>query len=150
MRKQVLLLILSVFIFSSCSIFKQRNYPTYDNEKLNQTISLYQTEWELIKMGSTKPKLTDTDEKITIIFSKNNSHIAGYSGCNRYGGQFTIKKDVLSFENLLSTKMACPEMNMNFEHNYLNTLDKVTGYKIVADTLFLNKGERPALIFIAK
>ena len=150
MRKQVLLLILSVFIFSSCSIFKQRNYPTYDNEKLNQTISLYQTEWELIKMGSTKPKLTDTDEKITIIFSKDNSHIAGYSGCNRYGGQFTIKKDVLSFENLLSTKMACPEMNMNFEHNYLITLDKVTGYNIVGDTLFLNKGERPALIYIAK
>lgn len=150
MRKQVLLIILSVFILSSCSIFKQRDYPTYDNEKLNQTISLYQTEWELIRIGSTKPKLTDTDEKITIIFSKNNSHIAGYSGCNRYGGQFTIKKDILNFENLLSTKMACPEMNMNFEHNYLNTLDKVTGYNIVGDTLFLNKGERPALIYIAK
>ncbi len=150
MRKQVLLIILSVFILSSCSIFKQRDYPTYDNEKLNQTISLYQTEWELIRIGSTKPKLTDTDEKITIIFSKDNSHIAGYSGCNRYGGQFTIKKDILNFENLLSTKMACPEMNMNFEHNYLNTLDKVTGYNIVGDTLFLNKGERPALIYIAK
>lgn len=150
MRKQVLLLILSVFILSSCSIFKQKDYPTYDNEELNQTIDLYQTEWQLIKMGSTKPKLTDTDEKITIIFSKDNSHIAGYSGCNRYGGQFTIKKDVLSFGSLFATKMACPEMNMNFEHNYLNTLDKVTGYNIVADTLFLNKGERPALIFIAK
>ena len=102
------------------------------------------------KDGFKKPKLTDTDEKITIIFSKDNSHIAGYSGCNRYGGQFTIKKDVLSFGSLFATKMACPEMNMNFEHNYLNTLDKVTGYNIVADTLFLNKGERPALIFIAK
>ena len=150
MRKQVVLLILSVFILSSCSIFKQKDYPTYDNEELNQTIDLYQTEWQLIKMGSKKPKLTDTDEKITIIFSKDNSHIAGYSGCNRYGGQFTIKKDVLSFGSLFATKMACPEMNMNFEHNYLNTLDKVTGYNIVADTLFLNKGERPALIFIAK
>ena len=150
MRKQVLLLILSVFILSSCSIFKQKDYPTYDNEELNQTIDLYQTEWQLIKMGSKKPKLTDTDEKITIIFSKDNSHIAGYSGCNRYGGQFTIKKDVLSFGSLFATKMACPEMNMNFEHNYLNTLDKVTGYNIVGDTLFLNKGERPALIFIAK
>lgn len=150
MRKQVLLLILSVFILSSCSIFKQKDYPTYDNEAINQTIDLYQTEWQLIKMGSKKPKLTDTDEKITIIFSKDNSHIAGYSGCNRYGGQFTIKKDVLSFGSLFATKMACPEMNMNFEHTYLNTLDKVTGYNIVADTLFLNKGERPALIFIAK
>ena len=150
MRKQVLLIILSVFIFSSCSIFKQRDYPTYDNEKLNQTISLYQTEWELIKMGSTKPKLTDTDEKITIIFSKDNSHIAGFSGCNRYGGQFTIKKDILSFESLFSTKMACPEININKKHKYLNTLDKVTGYKIVGDTLFLNKGERPSLIYIAK
>ncbi len=150
MRKQVLLIILSVFILSSCSVFKKKDYPTYDNEKLNQTIGLYQTEWELIRMGSTKPKLTDTDDKITIIFSKDNSHIAGYSGCNRYGGQFTIKKDVLSFEYMFSTKMACPEINMNFETSYLNTLDKVTGYKIVADTLFLNKGERPALIFIAK
>lgn len=150
MRKQVLLLILSVFILSSCSVFKQRDYPTYDNEKLNQTIGLYQTEWQLIKMGSTKPKLTDTDEKITIIFSKDNSHFAGFSGCNRYGGQFNLKKEELKLENIFATKMACPEMNMNFEHNYLNTLDKVTGYNIVADTLFLNKGERPALIFIAK
>lgn len=150
MKKQVLLILLSVFIFSSCSIFKTKDYPTYNNELPNQALSLYQTEWELIRMGSTKPKLTDTDEKITIIFSKSNSHFAGFSGCNRYGGQFKIKKDNLSLENIFSTKMACPEINMRFEDNYLNVLNKVNGYNIIGDTLFLNKGERPALIYIGR
>ncbi|MCK9163434.1 MAG: META domain-containing protein [Bacteroidales bacterium] len=150
MKKHALLILLSFFIFSSCSVFKKNDYPSYDKNQPNQIISLYQTEWELVKIGSSRPKLTDTDEKITIVFSKNNSHFAGFSGCNRYGGQFNIKRENLSLENVFSTKMACPEMNMRFENNYLNVLNKVNGYIIIGDTLFLNKGERPALIFIAR
>jgi heat shock protein HslJ len=46
--------------------------------------------------------------------------------------------------------MACPDLNMSFENNYLNALNKVTNYNIIEDTLFLIKGERPVLIFIAK
>ncbi|MDD4528517.1 MAG: META domain-containing protein [Bacteroidales bacterium] len=152
MKRQSIFIILTFFLFTSCStINKKKNQDSsISNKTTNHSISFFQTEWELIKMGSSKPKLTETDNKITILFSKNNSHFAGYSGCNRYSGKFNIKKENLTIENVISTKMACPDLNMSFENNYLNALNKVTNYNIIEDTLFLIKGERPVLIFIAK
>lgn len=150
-------LTLIVIIFTSCGIFQQGDKTLNKNstdktnqEFLDQPISLFQTEWELIRMGSSKPKLTENENKVSILFSKDNSHFTGFSGCNRYSGKYEIKRGNLTFDNVACTKMACPDINMNFENNYLNALNKVNNFSIVADTLFLNNGERPILIFIAK
>lgn len=157
MKRQYIFIILIFFLLTSCStVNKKKNQASSISNKSNiqnksnHQISFFQTEWELIKMGSSKPKLTETDNKITILFSKNNSHFAGYSGCNRYSGKFNMKKENLTIENVISTKMACPDLNMSFENSYLNALNKVTNYNIIEDTLFLIKGDRPVLIFIAK
>ena len=158
MKKQFLLaLILFTILLTSCSVFRSKDKSITqkgDNKTKNelslQKLDIFQTEWELIRMGASKPKLTGTDNKVSILFSKDNSHFAGFSGCNRYSGKYEIKKGNLLFDNIVSTKMACPETDMSFETNYLNALNKVDNFAINGDTLFLKNNGRAVLIFIAK
>lgn len=158
MKKQFLLaLILFTILLTSCSVFRSKDKSITqkgDNKTKNelslQKLDIFQTEWELIRMGASKPNLTGTDNKVSILFSKDNSHFAGFSGCNRYSGKYEIKKGNLLFDNIVSTKMACPETDMSFETNYLNALNKVDNFAINGDTLFLKNNGRAVLIFIAK
>jgi heat shock protein HslJ len=158
MKKQFLLaIILFTILLTSCSVFRSKSKSITkkgDNKTKNelslQKLDIFQTEWELIKMGASKPNLTGTDNKVSILFSKDNSHFAGFSGCNRYSGKYEIKKTSLLFDNIISTKMACPETDMSFENNYLNSLNKVDNFSINGDTLFLKNNSRAVLIFIAK
>jgi len=158
MKKQFLLaVILFTILLTSCSVFRSKDKSINqkgDNKTKNelslQKLDIFQTQWELIRMGASKPKLTGTDNKVSILFSKDNSHFAGFSGCNRYSGKYEIKKGNLLFDNIVSTKMACPEADMSFETNYLNTLNKVNNFAINGDTLFLKNNGRAVLIFIAK
>lgn len=152
------LIYLSIFLIliltTSCSILnkdKSNNIvsPFLDGET-NQSIDFFQTEWQLIRVGAIKPKLTATDNNVSILFSKDNSHFAGFSGCNRYFGKFEVKKEDLRLMDIGSTKMACPDNDMSFENNYLNNLNKVTNYSINEDTLFLKNKDRVVLVFIAR
>ena len=61
-----------------------------------------------------------------------------------------MKKENLKLMDIGSTKMACPDNDMNFENNFLNNLNKVTNYSINEDTLFLKNKDRVVLVFIAR
>lgn len=157
MKRLLLTTIILAILATSCSVFNRKDKASQKkidnktkNELLLQQLDLFQTEWDLFKIGATKPKLTATDNKISILFSKDNSHFAGFSGCNRYSGKYDIKKEKLLFDNIISTKMACPETDMTFEESYLNALNKVNNFAINGDSLFLKKDERAVLIFLAK
>lgn len=158
MKKQLLLaIILFTVLLTSCNVLSSKSKSITqkgDNKTKNelsiQKLDIFQTQWELIRMGASKPNLTGTDNKVSILFSKDNSHFAGFSGCNRYSGKYEIKKESLLFDNIISTKMACPEADMTFETNYINTLNKVNNFAINGDTLFLKNNGRAVLIYIAK
>ncbi len=141
---------LTLFILMFIGCKSAQNKEKNASQTLNSSVSLFQTEWELLKIGASKPKLIATDNKISILFSKDNSHCAGFSGCNRYSGKYNIKKENISFESIISTKMACPGNDMSFENNYLNTLQKITSYQIISDTLFLQSKGRTLLTYIAR
>jgi heat shock protein HslJ len=57
---------------------------------------------------------------------------SGSSGCNRYGGTYTLEGSSLSFGDLASTQMACPEPIMTVESRYLQMLAKVDRYEVAA------------------
>ena len=58
---------------------------------------------------------------------------SGSSGCNHYGGAYTVQGSSLSFGPLASTAMACPEPIMTIESQYLQALAKVDGYTVSSD-----------------
>jgi heat shock protein HslJ len=57
----------------------------------------------------------------------------GSSGCNHYGGAYTLHGSSLSFGPLASTQMACPEPIMTIESQYLQALAKVNRYAVASD-----------------
>lgn len=61
--------------------------------------------------------------------------VSGETGCNRFFGDFAADENGLSFKNMGSTRMLCPQME--FESAYLGALDMVASFTIKNDTLTL-------------
>ncbi len=75
-------------------------------------------------------------------------NVSGFSACNRYFGKFTLKKGVLTFKDMASTAMMCPEQTMELERRYLMQLEKVNNFVITEEgELHLRKDEKVLLIF---
>lgn len=129
------------FLATSCSITKQEHNETDDQ------VPLFGTEWKLEKIGSSKVKYNEENERITLLMTMEPENVSGFSGCNRYFGKFSIKKNKLVFKEMAATLMACPQQTMDFESKYLKTLDKVNNFIIENDTLFLKNDDRILLIF---
>ncbi|MBG6235612.1 heat shock protein HslJ [Pedobacter sp. CAN_A7] len=69
----------------------------------------------------------------------NDKRVAGNAGCNRFSGSFGVDGEEVVFGPLMSTKMACE--NMDIEMKLLSHLSgKSMKYRIAGDTLFLGEG----------
>ncbi len=69
--------------------------------------------------------------KLTLILTKAGK-LAGFSGCNRFGGSYTLEGEQLSIQqNLFSTRMAClNDALMEQETRYLQLLATMTHAKL--------------------
>ena len=54
--------------------------------------------------------------------------IGGRSGCNVYGGSYSVEDGKLRISELISTMMACDEPTMQFEQTFFRTLEGATEF----------------------
>ena len=60
----------------------------------------------------------------------------GDTGCNSYGGDYTVEGDTLSFGEMVSTLMACEDQAvMAQEQAYLAALQSAARFEVAADHL---------------
>lgn len=138
----LLLLFASLFALSSCSMF-EHNTET----KLMENVLFY-NEWRLELVGSTKVKYADENERITLVITDEPQNVSGHSACNRYFGKVSVKKDKISFKQLASTQMMCPQQKMDLEHKYFQALEKVNAYTIDEEgKLYLKHDDKILLVF---
>jgi heat shock protein HslJ len=64
-------------------------------------------------------------------------NVAGFGGCNQFGGEFVRRADRLSFRELYATRVYCADL-YDFETALLEGLDLVTRYVLDAGTLVLH------------
>jgi heat shock protein HslJ len=82
---------------------------------------------------------------ITLTFDEGQA--GGSAGCNTYGAAYEISGAEISFDEAISTMMACePTEVMDAETAYLTALDVVTGFSATEDSLTLT-GEGVELVF---
>src|SRR5262245_18186693 len=86
--------------------------------------------WTLSSFGDTTSVRGAGDRFITMIVMSDSGRVAGFSGCNQYGGPFTITADSIKFGALFSTKMACVDWPMEVESKYLGALAAITSYSL--------------------
>ncbi len=60
-----------------------------------------------------------------------NGKLGGKSGCNVYGGKYSLESGKLKIGDLISTQMACEEPSMQFERMFFETLQGASKFSIV-------------------
>ncbi|HET6340806.1 MAG TPA: META domain-containing protein [Gemmatimonadota bacterium] len=99
------------------------------------------TAWRLAEFDAGEP--VPEDIEITAEFRQGG--IAGRSACNRYTGpvQIDLAAGTIQFGALVSTKMACPPLQMESETRYLGALERATGVTLEPGRLTI-RGENEA------
>jgi heat shock protein HslJ len=97
--------------------------------------------WKLTSYGpasSPVPAVEDTEAGIT--FNEDGT-VAGNSGCNGFGGNYTVEGDQVTFSEIVSTLIACEEPLMSQEEAVLRVLTETASYAIEGNTLTLMNNE---------
>ena len=96
---------------------------------------LTNTDWVLVALGERTSPAGAGGRPVTLrIETGSNAVAAGFAGCNRYTGPYTIRGDSITFGPSISTKMACAE-GMDVEQNYLTMLPRIVRYSVADSTL---------------
>jgi heat shock protein HslJ len=74
--------------------------------------------------------------------------IMGNGGCNKFSAPFTLDGTNLSFGNAMSTKMACP--NLELESKFMSALSQVKSIKKVGSNFQLRDGAGKVLAALAQ
>ena len=101
------------------------------------------TEWHLMRLMG-RDLSVDAD-KFLFTFSED-GEFGGTGACNRIFGAFKSNDQrAISFENLASTRMMCPDANL--EAQFVEVLDRATHYEVDGNVLMiLSNGEVQAIL----
>lgn len=102
--------------------------------------------WLLEELEGKKVTLENFSKEIPIIeINSSEKKFFGHGGCNRISGTIFQERELLRFTNIISTRMACGETNM--ENVFLKALQSSTGYKIKNNRLYLTNPDGMKAIF---
>ena len=93
------------------------------------------SQWHLVMLNVHAPH--STSEPITLNFHAEHQ-AGGDSGCNLYGGSYTVTANTLTITDVVSTMRACADQELNDqEADYYQALQAVSAYELVNDQLIL-------------
>jgi heat shock protein HslJ len=79
-------------------------------ESKEVTHELVGTRWALVRLGGQSVSLREGAQEPFLALESANSRAVGYGGCNRFNGSYESSGENLSFKQMASTRMACPDM----------------------------------------
>lgn len=101
----------------------------------DNTDRLVGTEWQLVD-----------NPQISLVFPQV-GRLAGFGGCNRYFGSFTLQGSQLQIRGVASTKKACIPEVMRQEDNYFRSLSQATTLQLEGEKLTIAVPAAPPLVF---
>lgn len=125
MKKNILLsLLILPVILSGCSSKK----PS-EAKNSNSKTGFYDTTWQLEYISGPRIAFEGLypETKPYISFTSTENQFGGNSSCNVYSGKFTLKGNIIHFDNPIKTMMFCEGGG---EETFLNMLGKVNKYTI--------------------
>lgn len=98
--------------------------------------SLAGSSWILVDLTqSDAPTALVPGSVITAVFTP--THISGTSGCNDYGGPYTLNGNTIQITEPASTAMDCPSLLLEQESQFLAALHQATSFSVGEDELVL-------------
>ena len=135
-------LILSLIVLESCGTSQTKsNVSEYSTMKDNLVLS-----------GNYS--ITTLNEKslamdLSIEFDAETNKVSGFSGCNRFFGNFKTEGNTISLNQLASTKKLCRDENNAVESKMMAALDRVNTFEFKDEQLLL-KNDGQVLIVSAE
>jgi len=141
--KHFLIILFISSIILSCNLTKKSTNT--EMSSANPNSELIETYWKLTElMGEPIVMTSDTKTEMRMILKKEGNQVSGNGGCNSFRGSYTLLEgNRLSFSQLVSTKMAC--INMEKEGTFMEVLQKADNYSIQGKILSLNKSRMAPL-----
>ena len=90
---------------------------------------LPQGEWKL-KSYNFQQKIAFPIDTMNITLNIKENSLGGRSGCNLFGGDYSLDDGKLKVGNLMSTMMACEEPAMQFERVFTGTMQNATEFSL--------------------
>lgn len=98
--------------------------------------------WKLTSYGTTdviSSALANVEAGLT--FNEDGT-VTGTSGCNEFGGSYTVQGDQITFNEIVSTLMLCDTPVMDQEEAIQQVLTETASYKIERNILTITNGDR--------
>lgn len=109
------------------------DYRLYDN-------------WVLEELKGKKVGKDNFEKEVPILeINASDKKVMGYAGCNRMNGTLFQERELLRFINIISTRMACSQANL--EQEYLKCLQSSTRYEIKNNRLYLANPSEILIVF---
>jgi copper homeostasis protein (lipoprotein) len=74
------------------------------------THDLAGTRWVLVRLGDTPVMVDENQREQFIALQSSDQRAVGNAGCNRLNASYQLDGDKLSFQQMATTRMACPDM----------------------------------------
>ena len=103
------------------------------------------SEWVLTHMNRDQPVLENAE--VTLAFG--DGRISGKSACNRYSAGIEEGENAgdIKIGQSMSTRMACPDVLMKIEQQYLAALSRVTSFSFHAGSLILSGQKEDGTVY---
>lgn len=99
-------------------------------------VPLLGTHWRVTRIGNEMVDNPAGERDAHFMLQSANNSVTGDSGCNRMFGRYVLENDMLKFDGLGGTKMAC-EGRMELERKFNNALMATMRWKISGSSLEL-------------
>lgn len=116
-------------------------------ESYDKEMKLEGTKWKLVQIKG--KKIEQTSNKELSIFFEENNRFSAFMGCNGISGNYELQKgNRILFSKVISTQMAC--VNMEIESEFNSIVEKADNYTIANNKLTLNKARMAPLAVFEK
>lgn len=138
----------------SCNTSKQAGSAVNDdNSKLMENTenqSVEDVKWVISTLeGKDMSTINNHGKAIYFTLNSKDNRVNGYSGCNTFMGTYKLEGTKISFSQMASTRMACPDSDIN-ESEILSVFETADNFTIADGKLSLNKARRAPLAVFAK
>lgn len=108
------------------------------------------TKWRLIEVSGTPVSPMVGEKQPHIMLDQAQKKASGFAGCNNFFAAYEIDGAALKFGPAGSTRMACPDLEIGLETEFLTALDKTVGWEIRDNVLLFIDGDNILVRFTKK
>jgi len=97
--------------------------------------------WKLTSYGPANSLIVAVPNTEAGLTFKEDGTVTGNSGCNGLGGKYKVQGDQITFDQIVSTLMACDDPRMAQEEVVHKVLTDTASFKIAGNTLTITNND---------